>query len=109
MSRSGAAACATARDRSGPASFTTVGQVLERAEARPRSRLGLDGTITDLDNRLDRQERAQQGCRRPDPPTLADIFQRVEGTEDPDAGDHGPSRGLYGVKVVVACRDPGRF
>ena len=58
-SRSGAAACATASPSNGPASLTFVGEVLERACACPLPRLGFDDAVADLDDGLDREQRAQ--------------------------------------------------
>ena len=86
-----------------------VDEILERTRTCSLPRLGFGDTVSDLDDRLDRQERTQESLRRPDPAALSDVVHGVEGPEHADLRDNRPGSRLGGVEIVCGRGDPCRL
>ena len=83
-----------------------VDEVLERTCTCPLPRLGFGETVSDLDDRLDRQERSQEGPRCPYPTAFSDIVHGVEGPEHANLRDNRPGSCLSGIEIVCGRCDP---
>ena len=84
-----------------------VDEERQRLGARALLAVLLDDAVGDLDDRLDRQRRGQQGLGVADAAALAQVVERVEGAEHPGAGDELAGVALDGVEVVAGGRPLG--
>ena len=82
--------------RAGRPAATFVGQVVERARPGALARLALDDTVAHLDDRLDRQQRADERLGGADPAAAAQV---VEGVECPEHRRRG--RGIAAIAAAI--------